>query len=202
MIGVFFHHNNFYKLGLVIIFMGYPVSFGKYEGTSLEQIALGKSCPHGGGKAEGYYYFNQLAKGDPKYFSKFQNNSFAMQRWDEIHTKLNLFKSPYKCAVCNTKTPTKLSIAGSGEYGYSMGRNYITCDDEPCRQAMASMPGSGTRFCNLGFDTILEFGWASGNRKFDEQMLADLLKNLAGWPAGQKLTDKACTQFIDSITLR
>ena len=31
---------------------------GKYKGTSLEEVALGKGCP--GGKSEGYYYFNQF----------------------------------------------------------------------------------------------------------------------------------------------
>src|SRR3989338_10650813 len=107
--------------------MGFTVNFGKYKGMSLEEIALGKSCPRGGGKSEGYYYFNQLAKGDPKYFRYFQNNYFSMQKWDEIHTKLNKFKSPFTCGSCHAKTPTKISVAGSGQYGYSVSPAYITC---------------------------------------------------------------------------
>lgn len=182
--------------------MGYKLWFGKYKGTSLEQIALGKSCPGGGGKSEGYYYFNQLGTGDKKYFGMFQDSSSAMNKWNEIRLKLNRFKSPYNCAVCKTNTPTKISIAGSGRYGYSMGRSYITCDDENCQSAMASMPGSGTGLYPLGFDTILQFGWASGNTKGDSERLTGVLREIMGWPDRQKITEKLATDFIDAITLR
>ena len=181
--------------------MGYRLNFGKYKGTSLEEIALGKSCPGGGGKSEGYYYFNQLATGDPKYFSYFQNNSFAMGRWKEIHTKLNLFKSPYNCAICHTKTPKKISIAGSGQWGYSVGSGYITCEDKNCQSAMLSMPSSGASLYHLGFDTILSFGWGSGGHKYDQKRIAEVIREVAGWTA-KRITEDNATEFIDSITLR
>ncbi len=181
--------------------MGYKVWFGKYKGTSIEEIALGKACPVGGGKSEGYYYFYQLGRGDPKYFSYFQNHEFAMQRWLEIRRKLNLFKAPNNCAVCNKNPPTQISIAGSGKYGYSMSGAYVVCDDRNCQIALTSMPSSGTMLYPLGFDTILQFGWKSGNRKGDEQQLTRVLRDVAGWTAG-RITEQNATEFIDSLALR
>jgi len=181
--------------------MGYKLWFGKYKGVSLEEIALGKKSPKGGGKSEGYYYFNQLGNGDPKYFSSFQRSGSAMQKWDEIHLKLNQFKSPYNCAICSTNTSTKISIAGSGEYGYSVSRSYITCDDEQCQTAMTSMPSSGTGLYNLGFDTALNFGWSSGGKKYDQQKILEVMKEIAGWTA-KRITEKNATEFIDNLTLR
>lgn len=182
--------------------MGYNLWFGKYKGTSLEEVALGKACPGGGGKAEGYYYFNQLAKGDLKYFGMFQRSSSAMEKWKYIHQKLNQFKSPTSCGVCGKNSPTRISIAGSGQYGYSISSSYVTCDDKNCQIAMASMPSSGTGFYPLGFDTILQFGWASRNTKYDEKRLTEVLRELAGWSKGQRINDKTATEFIDRITLR
>jgi len=179
--------------------MGYTLWFGKYKGVSLEEIALGKTIP--GGKSEGYYYFNQLANGDPKYFSYFQNNLRAMQRWSEIHAKLNRFKSPYPCAVCGKNTPTRISIAGSGQWGYSVGRSYITCEDENCQQSMCSMPSSGTGLYPLGFDTGLQFGWSSGGAKYDQKRILEVIREVAGWTAS-RITEKNATEFIDGITLR
>ena len=148
-----------------------------------------------------FYYFNQLEKGDPKYFRYFQNNYFSMQKWDEIHTKLNKFKSPFTCGSCHAKTPTKISVAGSGQYGYSVSPAYITCDDPQCQSAMLSQPSSGAGLYPLGFDLILQFGWNSGNRKYSEQRMTDVLREIAGWTAGRIIENNA-TEFIDKIVLR
>lgn len=179
--------------------MAYVLWFGKYKGVSLEEIALGKKCV--GGKSEGYFYFNQLAKGEAKYFGSFQTSESAMQKWREIHRKLNEFKSPYPCAVCNKNTPTKISIAGSGRWGYSVSRSYITCEDAECQSAMASMPSSGTGFYPLGFDTILQFGWSAGGAKYDQKRIAEVIREIAGWSA-KRITPENATEFIDRITLR
>ena len=179
--------------------MAYKLWFGKYNGTSLEEVAMGKRCPGGGGKQEGYSYFYALGKGDRKYFGMFQNQESSMRRWNEIHDGLNNFVSPCSCAVCGKFPAEKMSVAGSGRYGFSMGKSYICCNDDNCVSSMTSM--TSTSLYPIAFDTILKFGWGAGSRKFDEEMVADLLKELAGWTA-KRITPDNATEFIDRLTIR
>lgn len=182
--------------------MALILGFGKYRGVSLEEIALGKSCPIGSGKSEGYYYFHQLGRGDEKYFGGFQKNPRYMTRWNEIHEILNNFKPVYKCGMCKIKTPAVVSIAGSGKYGYSMGTSYIACDNRDCRRSLISMPSGDTMLYPLGFDTILDFGWSAGGKKFDEKQVLRLMLRLVGWKSGTRITANSATEFIDDLELR
>lgn len=199
--GLILEYNNSYKLSLAIIFMGYPLWFGKYNGSTLEEVALGKKCP--GGKSEGYYYFDQLVKGDPKYFGMFQKSSSAMQRWTEISQKVNNFKvvQPYtNCPVCKEKLATNVCIAGNSQYGYSLGPEYRCCDSAQCKDSLTSMPSSGAGIYPIAFETMLNFCWSSGNRKCDQERVAELMKTLAGWTG--RINDKKATEFIDNLEIR
>ena len=179
--------------------MAVTMTFGKYKGTSLEEIALGKRCSGGGGKSEGYFYFNQLAKGDPKYFKIFQNSRYFMNRWEEIRHQLNNFIPAYKCE-CG-KDSTVMSIAGSRQFGYSMGTSYVACDDKNCQQGLTAMPSSGTQLYKIGFDAILDFGWNDGGTKFDERKVTELLLQLAGWQH-KRMDANNATSFIDNLKTR
>ena len=172
---------------------------GKYKGTSLEEVALGKGCP--GGKSEGYYYFNQLATGEAKYFGWFWNSMSARRRWNEVHTRLNNFVSAKNCVTCGQVPATVISVAGSGRYGYSVGSCYVACDKEDCQRSLTRMPSCGTMLLPIGFDTILQFGWSAGDRKYDEKKITKLMLELAGWTQG-RMTAQNATDFIDSRTLK
>lgn len=173
--------------------------FGKYRGASLEEIALGKKAR--GGKAEGYRYFHMLGAGERKYFSYFQDDIRAMGRWRDIKKKLNSFKSIYPCAVCENDSPTKVSIVGNSEYGYSMSHLYICCDRLDCKSSIVAQT-ERTMIYPLGFDTILNFGWGSGNTKSDELQVTRFMLELAGWKKGARLSAQSASDFIDNLVLR
>ena len=103
--------------------------------------------------------------------------------------------------MCKQETPTVISVAGSERWGYSVGTSYIACNSEQCRKTLTGMPSDQVMLYPLGFDTILQFGWASGGTKFDEKAIADLMKQLAGWTR-RRLTAENAAQFIDGLTLR
>lgn len=182
--------------------MALILDFGKYRGTSLEEIALGKKALNGGGKSEGYYYFQQLGAGDRQYFGRFQENSKYMDRWNEIHFKLNNFKSVYMCSECKIEIPTVVSISGNVRSGYSMGTCFIACDNPDCKKSLISMPSSETHLYPLGFDTILRFGWSCKGKKFDQKQVLHLMLDLAGWKKGTRLTPDRATEFIDNLDIR
>ena len=172
------------------------LNFGKYEGRGLEEIALGKGSK---GKSQRYFYFNQLMNDDPKYFGRFQQSPKAKSRWEYVHHKLNNFVSKYPCSVCEDETPTKISIAGCREYGYSMGRSYLACDDQECQERLLFDTNKAILH-DLGFDAILEYGWRNGNTKFDEKELQNLMKQLAGWEG--RLNPQRAADFIEGLELR
>ncbi len=113
-----------------------------------------------------------------------------MKRWNEIYFKLNMFvpDEKYKChsAECEN-TPTKISIAGTGEYGFSVSPAYISCGEDYCQNPLVSMSHQSTLH-PLGFNTILNFGWRGIGAKRDQQQVARVLKDLAGWEG--KITEK------------
>jgi hypothetical protein len=170
---------------------------GKYAGVSLDEIALGKKIE--GGKAQGYFYFNQLANGDPNYFRWFQNFRIGMARWRVIHNKLNNFKPVYTCSVCEKETPFFMSVAGNSEYGYSFGREYICCKEKSCRDSLVNLT-NGVAVYPLGFDTILNFGWSAGTPKSDEEQITKFLRECTGWKGS--LNAQTATDFIDNLQLR
>ncbi len=181
--------------------MGYKLWFGKYKGKSLEEIALGKKVLKGG-KQEGYEYFYNVGKGERKYFGSFQETTKAMERWNQIYFKLNMFvpDEKYKChsSECEN-TPTKISIAGNGEYGFSVSPAYISCDDDYCQSSLVSMSHQ-SRLYPLGFNTMLNFGWHGTGAKRDQQQIAKVLKDLAGWKGN--ITEDRATEFIDNLQTR
>jgi len=181
--------------------MGYKIWFGKYKGESLEEIALGKKVLKGG-KQEGYEYFYNVGKGKPKYFGSFQNSPKAMERWNQIYFRLNMFvpDEKYKChsPECEN-TPTQISIAGNGEYGFSVSPAYISCDDDYCQSSLAGM-NHQSRLYPLGFNTMLNFGWHGTGAKRDQQQIAKVLKDLAGWEGN--ITEDRATEFIDNLQTR
>ena len=181
--------------------MGYKLWFGKYEEKSLEEIALGKKAP----KQEGYEYFYKVGTKDFKGYKGFQNNSNAMKRWREIRFKLNMFvpDEKYKChsPECEN-TPVYISIAGNGEYGFSVSPAYISCGEDYCQNSLVSMSHQ-SRLYPLGFDTILNFGWRGSyekGAKRDQQQVTKVLRDLAGWEGN--ITEKKATDFIDNLQTR
>jgi len=189
--------------------MPYFMWFGKYKGASLEEIALGKKAPQGGGKSEGYYYFNQLAQepraGQPDYFRMFRTSAGAMKRWTEIHDKLNGFVAAYPCAVCKkdptTNPPVVMTVIGDRDRGYSIGAGYIACADRACQQTLQSYH-HGVFGIRLGFDAILRFGWSAGGKKADEKHFANELLTIAGWKPGSRITAEKADEFIYNLKTR
>ena len=181
--------------------MGYKLWFGKYKGESLEEVALGKKVSKGG-KQEGYEYFVNLGQGKPEYFGKFQETAKAMERWNDIYFKLNMFVTDekYKCHSLECEnTPTQISIAGTGEYGFSVSPAYISCDDDYCQSSLANMSHK-SRLYPLGFNTILRFGWHGSGAKRDQQQIQKVLKDLAGWEGN--ITEDRATDFIENLQTR
>ena len=178
------------------------MEFGKYRGYSLEEMALGKRFQTVKGD-EGYHYFHSLANGDRKYFGLFQDSQGAMNRWRTIHHKLNNFKAIYPCAACGASSSTRVSIARSGEGGYSMEPSYICCNNKGCGKSLTAQTNDAVLY-PLGFDTILLFGWSAGGRKNDEAEVevAEFMRTLAGWKKGRKMTAESATEFIDGLTIR
>jgi len=180
--------------------MAFTLNFGKYNGTSLEEVALGKNPKGSKAKSVGYFYFKQLTEGDPKYFGRFQRSPIAMRRWQEIYHKLDNFKPAYPCSICNERTPNVISIAFGGG-GISMGRNFVACEEDDCRRSLTANC-SGTMLYDISFDLISGFGWSGGGDKGYEKMMTDLVKDLAGWKKGKRLTPESATEFIDKLTVR
>lgn len=179
--------------------MAFILNFGKYRGTSLEEVALGKNPKGSTAKSVGYYYFKQLAEGDPQYFGRFQNSPSAMRRWNEIYHKLDNFKPVYPCSVCNERVPDKISIA-FGHGGISMGR-FLACESQECRDSL-TVDCNGALLYDITFDLIAGFGWSGGGDKGYEKMMTELMRDLAGWKKGKRLTPESATDFINSLTVR
>jgi hypothetical protein len=112
--------------------MALILDFGKYKNMSLEEIALGRR-PLGeeNPKSEGYFYFFQLIGGKEKYFQKFRTPE-NIERWTEIHKRLNHFKPIKNCGNCND-VASVVSIAGDNA-GYSMHPDYVSCDRVECKE--------------------------------------------------------------------
>lgn len=168
------------------------LDFGKFNGVSLEQLALGYGMEQKG--TAGYDYFYLLGLGDPKYFGRFQRSLFCKNRWNEIRNKLNNFVCVKECSICKTSPATTLSIAGSGEYGYSY-KGFICCNNTECRDKLTAYVNH-TRLENIGFDIVRTL-----ERKSDSREMQVYLRRLAGFHRG--LTDPyVCADFISQLMLR
>jgi hypothetical protein len=189
--------------------MAYNLWFGKYRGSSLEQVALGMKCPQGGGKSEGYFYFAQLMRqppeGERNYFEAFQRTPNAVKRWHEIHRKLSTFVAAHPCAICKKDPeiapPVMLTVVGSRGEGFSAGPGYIACADPDCQESLMAQNQRAIAY-DLGFPAILEFGWKARRMKEDEEMLTKAMREIAGWPDNKPITAESATLFIDNLKTR
>jgi hypothetical protein len=112
--------------------MALILDFGKYKGFSVEEVALGRSPPgEENHKSEGYFYFFQLLSGKEEYFQRFRTPG-NVERWAEIHRRLNTFKSIRGCGNCGD-VASVVSIAGDNA-GYSMHPDHVSCDRQECKE--------------------------------------------------------------------
>ena len=168
------------------------LNFGKFNGIGLEQLALGYGMNKKG--TAGYEYFYLLGKGKKKYFGRFQGSMYCMNRWNYVRNKLNRFRVVESCNVCKSVPATTLSIAGSGEYGYSY-KGFICCDSQECKDNLIAYVNH-TRLVPIGFDVVMDVA-----TKGDQKEMQTYLRRLTGFNRGLS-SAYVCADFIDSLVLR
>jgi len=163
--------------------------FGKYNGKGIEQVAM-----------TDYQYYDWLKRLYNSGEMKVDLSVNFLDRLKEVGYKLDHFKPVVKCEQCK-ETAVYLSIVerfGSDMNGYFVTGDYFYCKKRECWPRNDSQISS-YNLIPLKYSSITNFKWSKASTKIFIKQLHETFARAAGWPNGQKFTEKACREFIAGL---